>query len=64
MKVKHIILIFFGVLFLMIGSLFKIMHWVGAGVLLLSASVIEVLSIVLAIWKVFTIEKFKDFLNS
>jgi hypothetical protein len=64
MKVKHIILVFLlGVIFVILGSLFKINHWPGAAKILLVGMILEILGLILAIWKVLTVEKFKDFLN-
>jgi len=64
MKVKHIIVIFLlGVIFVILGSLFKINHWPGAAKILLVGMILEILGLILVIWKVLTTEKFKDFLN-
>ncbi|MCD4694950.1 MAG: hypothetical protein K8S16_01820 [Bacteroidales bacterium] len=65
MKVKHILAIFLlGVIGATIGVFFKIQHWPGAGFILVVSLSLEVLSGILAIWKLLTIKKFKDFLNS
>ena len=65
MKIKHILILFLiGIIVSLIGMQFKIMHWPGADKLLLSSSVIKAIALILAIWKVLTVEKFRDFLNS
>lgn len=65
MKIKHILIVFlFGLILTLIGAQFKIMHWPGASILILSSSIIKIIAVILAIWKVLTVEKFKDFLNS
>jgi len=65
MKVKHIIVVFIlGVIFVILGSLFEINHWAGAAKLLLAGMILEILGLIMVIWKVFFTEKFKDFLNS
>ena len=64
MKVKHIIVIFIlGVIVVILGSLFKINHWPGAGKILLVGMILEILGLILVVWKVLTTNKFKDFLN-
>ncbi len=64
MKVKHIIALFvLGFLFTLIGALFKIMHWQFAPELLIAGTVIKVVAGVLAIWKVLSSKRFKEFLN-
>lgn len=65
MKVKHIIAVYlFGMLIIIIGSLFKIQHWPYGSELLTAGSAIETVALLLGIWKVLTNKKFKDFLNS
>ncbi len=65
MKVKHILVIFLlGVVGVIIGAFFKIQHWPGAATILMISVGLEVLSGILAIWKLLTTKKFKDFLNS
>lgn len=65
MKVKHIIVVFIlGVIFVILGSLFKINHWAGAAKLLFAGMILEILGLVMVVWKLFSTEKFKDFLNS
>jgi hypothetical protein len=64
MKVKHIIaLLIIGSLGVIIGALFKIQHWPGAGILLLCSVVIELIGGILAVWKLLTVKDFSDFLN-
>ncbi len=65
MKTKYIITIFIiGCIILIIGSMFKIMHWPLAGTLIITATGIQAIAALIAIWKVLTTDKFKDFLNS
>ena len=64
MKVKHIIVvIILGGIFVILGSFFKINHWPGAAKLLSGGMILKILGLILVMWKVFTTEKFKDFLN-
>jgi hypothetical protein len=46
-----------------IGALFKIMHWPYGNELITFATILKVMAGMLAIWKVFTMQGFKDFLN-
>ena len=65
MKVKHILAIFIlGVIVLDLGALFKIIHWPGAGEMIIVSIVLEILAGILAIWKILTSNRFKEFLNS
>ena len=65
MKVKHIITIFlFGLILMIIGALFKILHWPGSVMLIIISTALKVIAGLLAIWKLFTVDKFKEFLNS
>jgi len=65
MKVKHILVIFLlGVAGINIGAFMKIQHWPGAAVILTISFGLEVLSGMLAILKILTSKKIKDFLNS
>jgi len=65
MKVKHIIIIFLiGIVFMTFGALFKIMHWPGGSMIITISSTLKVIAGLLAIWKVLTMDKFKEFLNS
>ena len=65
MKVKYILAIFLlGMFITTIGALFKIQHWPYGSELLTVGSLTEGLAFLLGIWKLFTTEKFKDFLNS
>ena len=65
MKVKHILVILIlGIILLDLGALFKIMHWPGAGEMITVSFVLEIMVGILAIWKVLTSDKFKEFLNS
>ncbi|MDR0874140.1 MAG: hypothetical protein LBN27_11855 [Prevotellaceae bacterium] len=64
MKIKHTIIIFaVGICLTIIGALFKIMHWPFAGMILTVSSILEVIGIILLIYKLLTHTKFKDFLN-
>lgn len=65
MKVKHIIVIFIiGIIIMTFGSLFKIMHWPGGNQMIMISSGLKVIAGILAVWKVLTMDKFKEFLNS
>ena len=65
MKVKYIITIFlFGLILMIVGALFKIMHWPGSVMLIVISTALKVIAGLLAIWKLFTLEKFREFLNS
>ncbi len=64
MKVKHILALFILAFIVMsIGSLFKIMHWPYSNEFIISATFLKVIVGVLGVWKVFTMQSFKDFLN-
>lgn len=63
MKTKYIITLFIvGIIVLIVGSLFKIMHWPYAGEMIITATVIQITAAILAIWKVLTGKN--NFLNS
>ncbi|MBN1187118.1 MAG: hypothetical protein JXB49_32870 [Bacteroidales bacterium] len=65
MKVKHILILYLiGFLISIIGAQLKIMHWVGGSALLAISSLVKTIAVLLGIWKVFTIDRFKEFLNS
>ena len=64
MKVKHILALFIiAYIVITIGALFKIMHWPYGNELITFATILKVMAGMLAIWKVFTMQGFKDFLN-
>ncbi|MFC4633680.1 gliding motility protein GldL [Dokdonia ponticola] len=64
MKVKHILALFLITFIIMtIGTLFKIMHWPYGNEFIILATIIKVIVGILAIWKLFTMQGFKDFLN-
>jgi hypothetical protein len=48
---------------MILGALFKIMHWPYGPELLTISTAIKTIVALLAIYKVLTTEKFKDFLN-
>ena len=65
MKVKHILIVLLiGLLLTLAGILFKFMHWPGANKLLLVSSFVKMTAIILGIWKILTLEKLKEMLNS
>ena len=65
MKFKYILIVLLiGLLLTLSGSLFKIMHWPGAHKMLLVGSFVKITAIILAIWKILTLEKWKEILNS
>lgn len=64
MKVRHALIVFFlGFMLHLIGSLFKIMHWPGAGVLLIAATAVQVAAVAVILYKLFRHRKFQDFLD-
>ncbi len=64
MKVKYIIiLIILGAIIVMIGVLFKIQHWPGAAKLLITGLIFKLVGLVLIIWKILTMDKFREFLD-
>ena len=63
MKTKYIIALFLvGIIVLIVGSMFKIMHWPYSNKLIMTATAIKVIAAVLAIIKVLTGKN--NFLNS
>ena len=63
MKTKYIIALFIvGIMVMMIGSMFKILHWPHAGRIIIAATALQIVSAVLAICKVLTGKN--NFLNS
>ncbi len=64
MKIKHIIALFIlGLICTILGAMFKVLHWMWAPELLILGTFTKVIAAILAIWKVLTTNKFKDFLN-
>ncbi len=68
MKTKHALIIFLiGFLINILGALFKITHWsfgaITANIILLIGSIFQILGVLLLLYKLFTSQKFKDFLN-
>ena len=64
MKVKHLIAIYlFAFILMLLGAFFKIMHWQYGSELLTISTTIKTIVALLAIYKVLTTDKFKDFLN-
>lgn len=53
-----------GIVLITLGSLFKIIHLPGSNVILVIAIFFEAGAGILAIWKVLTANRFKEFLNS
>jgi len=68
MKVKYIIVIYLiGIIFIVLGALLKILHMqlgLTGNIYLSIGSTIEIIGVLLGIWKLFTTKKFKAFLNS
>lgn len=65
MKVKHILIVFIiGFVFVIVGSLFKILHLQGAQALLIIGMGGQALGGVLSIWKLIKTKSFKSFLDS
>lgn len=64
MKTKYVLAFFLvGVVLIITGSLFKIMHWPSANVLMILGSIFEVIALILFVYKLMTYPKFKDFMN-
>jgi len=64
MKVKHLIAIYlFAFILMLLGAFFKILHWQYGSELLTISTAIKTIVALLAIYKVLTTDKFKDFLN-
>jgi len=64
MKVKYLLaFLIFGFILTIIGSLFKIQHWAFASEIYILGTFLKVIFGILLIYKIFTTDKFKDFLN-
>lgn len=64
MKNKYIVVILLiGIMFTIIGVMFKIMHWPGAGLMLILGGALKISSILLLIIKLLTNDKYKEFLD-
>lgn len=64
MKYKHIIIIFIlGFILIILGALFKILHWQFASELLTVGTFLKILSGILLILKLLTNKNYKDILN-
>lgn len=69
MKTKHTLIIFaFGLILTILGALFKITHieigLINGNNLLTIGTFIEIIGVILFIYKLLTHKKFKDFFNS
>jgi uncharacterized membrane protein YqjE len=65
MKVKNILaLLLFGLMLIMSGVFFKILHFAGAEELLISGLVFSIIAFALAIWKLISSKSNNKFLNS
>lgn len=65
MKNRLILIIFaLGTFMVILGALFKIMHWPSANILLLMGMSSQLVAGMIAIWKILTHKKFQGFLNS
>ena len=64
MKLKYPITIFIiGIIFIILATLFKILHWMLAPELLAIGTLLLIISFILSIIKLFTNKKIKDILN-
>ncbi len=64
MKVKHILGLFIlGLIFTILGALFKVLHWMLAPELLTLGTFLQVIAGIFGIWKLFTTTDYKKFLN-
>ena len=65
MKNKHILVIFVvAAILVIVGALFKIMHWPGANPVLFVGMIGQVIAGVLTVFKLVTNKNEKSFLNS
>jgi uncharacterized membrane protein YqjE len=65
MKVKNILaLLLFGVMLIMSGVFFKILHFAGAEELLISGFALSIIAFILGIWKLISSNNDNKFLNS
>lgn len=65
MKVKYaVVMLIFGIILSLIGSLFKVMHWPFGNSLLIIATFLEVVGGIILGYKLLKYSKIKDFLNS
>lgn len=64
MKIRHIILIFcFAFFLVIIGSLFKVMQWPGAGVVLAVGLSLKVIAAILAVWKAINSKQLREVID-
>lgn len=64
MKTKHaLIILVIGFVISFVGALFKLMHWPFASVMLTVATILQVIGIIILLYKLVTYPKLKDFLN-
>lgn len=64
MKYWHILVIFIlGWAVIIVGALFKVMHWPGASIMLTTGSAMQFISLVLLAAKIISSRKNSDFLN-
>jgi hypothetical protein len=64
MKAKYAILcLALGLFLSVVGSLFKIMLWTGADILIISGMVLTITGVILFVYKLMSKPKIKDFLN-
>ncbi|AIZ64100.1 hypothetical protein PK28_11045 [Hymenobacter sp. DG25B] len=64
MKAKYAILcLALGLFLSVVGSLFKIMLWTGADILIISGMVLTITGVILFVYKLMSQPKIKDFLN-
>ena len=65
MKIKHkVVVLGIGFMLIIIGALFKIMHWDLGNELLVTGMLAKIIGGILLLYKLLTHPKFKDFLNS
>ncbi|WBA43355.1 GldL-related protein [Hymenobacter canadensis] len=64
MKIKYfLVLLFLGFCVDFVGALFKIQHWAGADLLLISGMALKALGVVGLLLKLLTHPKLREFLN-
>ncbi|AII53547.1 GldL-related protein [Hymenobacter sp. APR13] len=64
MKIKHFLaLLFLGFCVDFVGALFKIQHWAGADLLLISGMALKALGVVGLLLKLLTHPKLREYLN-
>ncbi|WP_333661940.1 gliding motility protein GldL [Chishuiella changwenlii] len=65
MKIKHtLIILAIGIIIWIIGALMKITHLLNANMVLFISTIIEIIGVILFLYKIIKNKSLKDFLNS